>query len=167
MADPFVGEIRLFGGNFAPLNWADCDGQLLAIDDYAALYNLLGTTFGGNGVTTFGVPDLRGRVPVHVGPGYVQGQMAGTESVTLINNQIPAHTHAFVATTAQGLTGNASNALLGSPTDVKPYRTASPAVNLSGTSISAAGGSQPHDNIQPSLAVRYIISLYGIYPTQA
>lgn len=163
MAQPYIGEIRLFGGNFAPEGWAFCDGSLLDIGEYETLFSLIGTTFGGDGQSTFALPDLRGRIPIHQNPKPL-GEMAGTETVTLTTSQIPAHTHGIAAATG---TANQS-----SPAN---HRLAQPAFNLYGSgagdaamhpaAIASAGGTQPHDNMQPYLCVSYIISLYGIYPS--
>lgn len=170
MGTPYVGEIRIFAGNFAPNGWAFCNGQLVPISEYETLFNLIGTTYGGDGQETFGLPDLQGRVPVHMGQGsglsnYVIGQMAGVESVTLTQQQLPNHTHALTATTAPG-TGNspAGNTFAQSST-VKLYTEDATTVNLAPTSILATGGSQPHDNFQPSLALNFIISFFGVYPS--
>ncbi|WP_165185478.1 phage tail protein [Caulobacter soli] len=178
MTQPYIGEIRLFGGNFAPMGWAMCDGQLIAIATNDTLYNLLGTTYGGDGVNTFGVPDLRGRVPSHMGTKngmtYAIGQPGGTESVTLTPQQLPQHTHPMFASSAtgtlnvptatsllsnQGPTGTGINAYT-------PYNASNPQVALSAASTTPVGGNQPHDNMQPYLGVNFIIALYGVYPSQ-
>jgi microcystin-dependent protein len=166
----------MFGGNFAPMNWAFCDGQLLSLADYDTLYTLIGTTYGGDGQNTFGVPDLRGRVVTHWGASqgntYVIGQQGGAETVTLTTSQIPQHTHPVTATLATGDTGTPSASTMlavGGPTGtvVPPYAPyAGAQVVTSGASTLSSGGSQPHDNMQPYLAVNFIISLYGIFPSQ-
>jgi microcystin-dependent protein len=168
MSQPYVGEIRMFGGNFAPAGWMFCEGQLLPISNYETLFNLIGTTYGGDGQSTFALPDLRGRLPVHVGPGFVQAQSAGTETVTLTTQQIPAHSHV-----PQGATGgpvtSPSNAYPGSAVGGvgsviygnKPAPTA-----MVGTTIGNTGGSQPHNNFQPYLCVDFIISMFGVFPSQ-
>lgn len=166
MADPFAGEIRLFGGNFAPLNWAFCNGQLLSISDYDVLYTLLGTTYGGDGVNTFGLPNLQGRLPVHVGPGYALGQLAGSETVTLTAQQLPGHGHAFMATTDGANQTAASGNVLGTTPAGNIYFPTPGGAALAPQSIAPAGGNQPHDNMMPYLAVSFIIALFGIYPTQ-
>lgn len=168
MAQPYVGEIRMFGGNFAPLGWAFCDGQLLSISDYEALYSLIGTTYGGDGVQTFALPDLRGRLPIHQSPGYALGSAAGTESITLTPGQMPMHTHLLLGSTAEAETASPSNALLAASADTPFY---GPSISGKGAvlnplALSAAGGSQPHDNMMPSICVTFMIALEGIYPSQ-
>ena len=179
MGQPYIGEIRIFGGNFPPAGWAFCDGQLLAIAEYDTLYNLIGTTYGGDGQNTFGVPDLRGRVPVHQGNGpgqtYVIGQMGGSETVTLTAQQMPQHTHSLVSTstpattstpTGQSIFADIGPAGISSLNAFVPY-TGTNQVALNANSVSLAGGNQPHDNMQPYLGLNFIISLYGVYPTQS
>ena len=172
MSDPFVGEIRMFGGNFAPVNWAYCNGALIAISQNEVLYTLIGTTYGGDGVNTFGLPDLRGRTPVHQGTGLglstcVLGQLAGSESVTLTPAQYPAHTHAFSASTDVGsVHGPGGDVLAGSAT-IKAYTDSAPNVSLNPAALApSGGGAQPHDNMQPFLCISFIICLYGIFPSQ-
>lgn len=167
MGQPYVGEIRLFAGNFAPSGWNFCDGSLLSISEYSTIFNLIGTTYGGDGQTTFAVPDLRGRVPLHVGGGYVIGQLGGEQTVTVTTNQIPAHTHVPLA--ASGGSNNPSD----SPTNNYwsewtggQYASTAPSVNMDPSAIGQAGGSQPHDNMVPYVAISYIISLFGVYPSQ-
>jgi microcystin-dependent protein len=165
MAQPYVGEIRMFGGNFAPVGWMFCSGQTLAIAENDTLFNLIGTTYGGDGQSTFALPDLQGRVPVHQGNGFVLAQNGGTEQVTLTLNQIPVHTHPPRASSAGGSDNPSGNFWANSSTG-KPYAAAPPTVTMNtGTIGPAAGSSQPHDNMIPFLAVTYIISLYGIYPS--
>ena len=171
MAEPYIGEIRMFGGNFAPAGWAFCDGQLMAIADNDALFNLIGTTYGGDGQQTFALPNLQSRVPLHMGQGpgtsnRTIGEMAGVESVTLTTNQIPAHNHAFLASTDGGTANTPQDNLIASPPVAKPYRAGVPADALPPNFTRPAGGSQPHDNLMPYIVINYIISLYGIYPTQ-
>lgn len=170
--EPFIAQIMLFGGNFAPRGWAFCDGQLLPIANYNALFSLLGTTYGGDGRTTFGLPDLRGRVPCHAGtgPGLTPrqiGQRFGEEHVTLTTAQIPAHSHSL-NTSSTGTPGPRDQAggLLG-PAQI--YVSGNEAANtaLSGNSIGNAGGNTSHDNIQPTLCINYIIALEGIYPSRS
>lgn len=172
MSDPFVGEIRMFAGTFAPVSWAFCNGQLMSIAEYEVLYTLLGTVYGGDGQTTFGLPDLRGRLPLHAGQGpglsnYNLGQMAGTEEVTLLLTQMPGHGHGV---TAQNGAGDKS-----SPTSAVPAITTTPlygpsatqTVDMSPQAVGFAGGSQPHDNMMPYLCVNFIIALFGIFPIQS
>jgi microcystin-dependent protein len=170
MATPFIGEIRMFGGNFAIQGWAFCDGSLLAISEYDTLFNLIGTTYGGDGQETFALPDLRGRAPVHMGQSagtssFVLGQQAGTESVTLTTQQIPAHTHVPQASTNGGSDSPSGN-VWGNSATGKPYGPVPTNAALNAASVQSSGGSQPHDNMQPYLVVNYIISLFGIYPSQ-
>jgi microcystin-dependent protein len=164
MSQPFVGEVRMFGGNFAPSGWALCQGQLQSISQNEVLYTLLGTTYGGDGVNTFGLPDLRGRIPMHQGSGFVIGQLSGSETVTLTTQQIPSHQHApFANTAAAGTDPTNSVPAGGGPAWFAPGAPAMPmAANMLGTS----GGSQPHENMMPYLAVNFIICLEGIFPSQ-
>jgi microcystin-dependent protein len=167
--DQYVGEIRLFSFNFAPKGWAFCAGQLMAINQNQALFSLLGTYYGGNGIQNFALPDLRSRVPNHMGPGYNIGQVSGVEQVSLNSNQIPIHTHAFQAITTTGATDRAFTHLLGQSagTAVKAaYAPASNLTSLNPASIQPAGSGQPHSNIQPYLAMNYCISLTGIFPSR-
>jgi microcystin-dependent protein len=175
MSEPYVGEIRLFPYNFAPNGWFDCDGRLLAISEYEVLYTLLGTTYGGDGVTTFGLPNLAGRVPVHQGTGpglgtYVLGQMAGTESVTLLANQLPTHSHPFYAAdSAASAPAPAATLQLGSVSGDTLYTNSTAGIgsgNLAPTAVSATGGNQPHDNTMPSLVARFCIAWAGVFPSQ-
>lgn len=165
MAQPYVGEIRMFGGNFAPAGWMFCEGQLLSIAENDVLFNLIGTTYGGDGQATFGLPDLRGRVPIHQGNGFVLAQTGGTESVTLTVNQMPAHNHAFVGRTGAANDSNAVDNLVSQPTSGFSYLNAAPSVAMAGGSLSSAGGNQPHSNFQPYVCVDFIISLFGIFPS--
>ena len=167
MAQPYVGEIRIFAGNFAPAGWMFCEGQLLPISENETLFQLIGTTYGGDGQSTFALPDLRGRIPIHQGNGFILAENGGVESVTLTVSQIPAHTHPLL--------GSANNATTTSPTNNVPatmpevttfaYGTDAPPTTLSPQSQAPDGGSQPHDNFQPYLCVNYIISLFGIFPS--
>lgn len=166
MSNPFLGSIILFGGNFAPRGWAFCNGQLLAISQNTALFSLLGTTYGGNGQTTFALPDLRSRVPVHQGQGpglsqYDLGQVGGVEAVTLIATEMPPHAHSQPATNAEQTT-NRPNAAL--PARGGVYASESDGSALHATST--VGGGQPHTNVQPYLTLNYIIALEGIYPSR-
>ncbi len=165
MGSPYVGEIRMFGGNFAPNGWLFCDGSLLPISENEVLFMLIGTTYGGDGESTFALPDLRGRIPVHQGNGFVMGEMAGVEQVTLTTTQIPAHGHPLLASTSAGSDNNTSGKLLAQSPTVSAYVEASTDGNLAANAISSVGGSQPHDNIQPILCINFIISLYGIFPS--
>ena len=178
MSTPFIGEIRMFafGTRGAPNGWQACDGSLLAISEYDALFALLGTTYGGDGQNTFAVPDLRGRVPMHQGQGpglsnYVIGQRAGTETVTVLPTQMPTHTHTAVATTAAATTGTPGNTVIpGAVSNQTMYVTditGGTPFALSAQSTSIAGGSQPHENCMPTLTVQFCIATQGIFPTQA
>lgn len=173
--DPFVGEIRLLPYTFAPLGWQDCDGSLLPIASYQTLFTLVGTTYGGDGVNTFAVPDLRGRLPVHQGTGnglgsYVIGQMAGTETVTLTAAQLPAHTHIASVTTQVATTGTpAGNVELAAISGDTMYTSDTSGLNpiaMASSMIGPAGGNQPHENTMPTLPVRFCIALEGLWPQQ-
>ena len=162
-SEPFIGEIRLFGGNFAPNGWLFCQGQLLSISDYDVLFNLIGTTYGGDGQVTFALPDLQSRVPIHQGAGHVIGEVAGVEEVTLTTQQIPAHTHPMPASTQAA---SSRSAVGGVPAALASDVAWSPAVAdevMSATT--AAGGSQPHTNVQPYLGISFIIAWSGVYPS--
>ena len=165
MSSPFIGEIRMFGGNFAPQGWMFCEGQLLPISDNVTLFNLIGTTYGGNGQTTFALPDLRGRLPLHAGPGFTLGQNGGVEQVTLTVPQIPAHNHPMLATKDIPTQSNPANNLTGQAA-AKFYRNGNPSVTLNPGMVGLTGGSQPHSNFQPYLCIDFIISLFGIFPSQ-
>ncbi len=172
MSQPFVGEIRMFGGNFAPAGWAFCNGALLPISENETLFNLIGTTYGGDGQATFGLPDLQGRIPLHAGQGpgitqnYQLGEMAGVESVTITTATTPIHTHTLIGSTANATDPNPGGNILASSTVLKPYLVDFTNNQLAGSSISMVGGSQPHDNMMPFLVVSFIISLFGIFPHQ-
>lgn len=171
MGQPYVGEIRMFAGNFAPLGWYFCNGQLLSISENETLFQLIGTTYGGDGQQTFAVPNLQSRVPIHqgTGPGLSTRQMgeaAGTETVTLATNQIPNHTHAFLASQDANTVLNAQGNVIGTPLTATPFFAATPNLPLSSQSITPVGGSQPHENMQPYLCINFIISQFGIYPQQ-
>lgn len=167
MGQPFVGEIRMFGGNFAPAGWMFCEGQLLPISEYDTLFNLIGTTYGGDGQSTFSLPDLRGRVPIHMGNGFVQGQTGGVETVTLNTAQIPAHTHPFLASNNNATTTNAGGNVAATTPSYTPYIAANANTPLNPQSTTGTGGNQPHENMQPYLCIDFIISLFGIYPSQS
>ena len=164
--DPFLGEIRMFAGNFAPVGWQMCDGTALQISTNDALFNLLGTTYGGDGVSTFNVPDLRGRVPMHLSGQYPQGQVGGAESVTLTVQQIPGHSHQYFASTNAADTNSPAGAVVGTCT-VDDLRKAGGVQDFAPAAISAYGGSQPHDNVQPFTCINYIICTEGVYPPQS
>lgn len=171
MAQPFIGEIRMFGGNFAPAGWAFCEGQLLPISENDALFNLIGTTYGGDGQSTFGLPNLSGRVPVHQGQGpglsnRTIGELGGVESVTLTTQQLGGHTHALVATQNVGNQSNPQGQLMAAGTNVLMFRTINPQIQMAANIVGVAGGSQPHDNMMPYLVIDFIISLFGIFPSQ-
>ncbi len=165
MAQPYVGELRLFAGNFAPAGWMFCDGQLLPISENETLFNLIGTTYGGDGQTTFALPDLRGRVPVHQGSGVVLAETGGAEQVTLTASQMPAHNHALRASTAVGTGSAPGGALLAATGTANSYGSGAPTQGMAPGALAPQGGSQPHDNMGPYLAVSYIISLFGIFPS--
>jgi microcystin-dependent protein len=177
MAEPFVGQILLVGFNFAPVGWHFCDGTLLPIQQYAALFSLIGTYYGGNGTTNFALPDLRSRVPIGVGQGnglssYQMGQAAGVENVTLVASQMPLHNHLInadnaPATPVQPPANNylAAGTASGRPADIYSASLTSPST-LNPNAVSSAGGNQPHTNIQPVLAMNYIIALQGVFPSR-
>jgi microcystin-dependent protein len=165
VAQPYVGEIRMFGGNFAPAGWMFCEGQLLPISENETLFQLIGTTYGGDGQSTFALPDLRGRIPIHQGNGFILAETGGAEEITITINTMASHTHALVANAGQGSTPNpATNLLAGSP-NFRLYIEDNASLPLSPTSIGPVGGSQPHENFQPYLCIDFIISLFGIYPS--
>jgi microcystin-dependent protein len=172
--DPYIGEIRAFGGNFAPSGWALCNGQLMSISQNNALFALIGTTYGGDGQNTFALPDLRSRVLVHQGTDptgntYVQGQTGGVESITLTLGQLPSHTHGVVGNSTAGTSGvpgpTVTMAMTVTGENVYDSNTTNQ-TSLANQAIGIAGGNQPHDNLQPYLAVTYIISLFGIFPSR-
>jgi microcystin-dependent protein len=170
MAQPYVGEIRMFAGNFAPAGWMFCSGQQLPISEYDALFQLLGTTYGGDGESTFDLPNLQGRVPIHMGTGtagttYQLAETGGVETVTLTANQTPVHNHAMIASGDVGSTPQPANNVLAQNTSVTLFRVQAPALNLNAQAVGTAGGSQPHENLQPYLCVDFIISLFGIFPS--
>ena len=165
MAQPYYGEIRMFAGNFAPAGWMFCEGQLLPISENEALFQLIGTTYGGDGQSTFGLPDLRGRLPIHFGNGFIQAETGGAEEITLTVNQIPAHSHGFLASGDVANSPNPASHVLAETVSTTPYYNGPPAVPLAPQSVLSTGGSQPHTNFQPYLCINFIISLFGIYPT--
>ena len=166
MGTPYVGEIRMFAGNFAPVGWMFCEGQLLPISENETLFNLIGTTYGGDGQETFALPDLRGRLPIHFGNGFIQAETGGVEEVTLTVSQIPTHSHAFLVSSEFGTEATAAGNLPGQGQAIKLYSSAAPNVTMAAGAIGNTGGSQPHTNFQPYLCVNFIISLFGIFPQQ-
>jgi microcystin-dependent protein len=167
MADPFIGEIRMFGGNFAPQGWAMCNGALMPISENDALFTLIGTTYGGDGQSTFALPNLQSRVPMHVGPGFALAQMGGEEQVTLTTNQLPAHSHVPAASTSNaGSSGPSGNVWAASP-QYTEYAAAPDGTVMAAGAIGVAGGGQPHDNMVPFLCINFILSLFGIFPSQS
>ncbi|HMK24791.1 MAG TPA: tail fiber protein [Chitinophagaceae bacterium] len=166
MAQPYVGEIRMFAGNFAPAGWMFCEGQLLPISENETLFNLIGTTYGGDGEATFALPDLRGRLPIHQGNGFVLAETGGTEEVTLTTNQIPLHSHVPVANSGNGTSTDPSNNVWAAQPALLQYSGPGSAdVILAANTLSISGGTQPHTNFQPYLCVDFIISLFGIFPS--
>ncbi|MEO0868046.1 MAG: tail fiber protein [Cyanobacteria bacterium J06642_11] len=176
MSDPFIGEVRIFAGNFAPRGWAFCNGQLLPIEQNTALFSILGTNYGGDGRRTFGIPDLQGRAPMHPGrgPGLTNrrlGQKVGAETITLNSMDIPAHAHAIKADKidrSPAESNDPSNRILGATTSAN-YKTASfgNLVRMSNQALSSAGGGQSHNNMQPFLAINFVIALQGLYPSRS
>jgi microcystin-dependent protein len=166
MAQPYIGEIRIFAGNFAPAGWMFCEGQSLPISENEALYQLIGTTYGGDGQETFNLPDLRGRLPIHQGNGFILAENGGAEEITLTQTQTPVHNHAFLADTGAGNTQTPSpNVLVAAGVNLDLYREFPPSTAMSPQSITPQGGSQPHTNFQPYLCLNFILSLYGIFPS--
>lgn len=166
MAQPYVGEIRMFAGNFAPAGWAFCDGSPQAISENETLFQLIGTTYGGDGQSTFNLPDLRGRIPVHQGSGFLLAESGGAEEVTLTVNQLPIHNHALMAASNNAIQTTPATNIIGTPTVVDLFRVGNAASPLAPQSIGSTVGSQPHTNFQPYLCINFIISLYGIFPSQ-
>ncbi|MES2098165.1 MAG: tail fiber protein [Pseudomonadota bacterium] len=169
MGQPYVGEIRMFGGNFAPVGWMFCEGQTLPISENETLFNLIGTTYGGDGQETFNLPNLQSRVPIHFGTGagatYSLAEAAGVETVTLTVQQIPSHNHALLASTNAAANSSPTGNLVGQVGATQIYRDVAPAATMSNQSMTATGGSQPHDNMIPYLCVNFIISLFGVFPS--
>lgn len=175
MSDAYAGEIRMFGGDYAPPGWHKCDGTLLSVSTYQVLFSLLGTTYGGDGVKTFGIPDLRGRIPVGQGQGpgltnRVMGQAFGSETVALTQDQLPGHTHSFAASKANASLSSPANAFCGAQTDNDRIYTEAKSSNAlaatAAATVSSEGASQAHNNLMPSLGITYIICLEGLYPTR-
>ena len=166
MAQPYVGEIRMFAGNFAPAGWMFCEGQLLPISENETLFQLIGTTYGGDGESTFALPDLRGRLPIHQGNGFILAETGGAEEITLTVQQIPAHSHPFLASNGTAVNISPQDGVPAASTSVQRYLSINDLpTNLSPQSVSPVGGSQPHTNFQPYLCVDFIISLFGIFPS--
>jgi microcystin-dependent protein len=166
VAQPYVGEIRMFAGNFAPAGWLFCEGQLLPISENETLFQLIGTTYGGDGESTFALPDLRGRVPIHQGSGFVLAETGGAEEVTLTVDQIPAHSHPLVASSGTGSANTPVGNVLAESASLSVYIEDAPSTNLNAAAVGNAGGSQPHTNFEPYLCINFIISLFGIFPSQ-
>lgn len=181
MSQPYVGQILMFAGSFAPAGWMTCQGQSVPISEYDTLFNLIGTTYGGDGQEAFNLPDLQGRVPIHMGQGgglsnYVIGQKSGTETVTLTSQQIPSHNHLVVAASSPGSQNTPSGSVIladeqvglgtASPFVYTPFNSGAPnPVTMAASTISTTGGNQPHENIQPVITVTYIIAMFGVFPT--
>jgi microcystin-dependent protein len=165
MAQPYVGEIRIFAGNFAPAGWEFCSGQLLPISENETLFQLIGTTYGGDGQSTFALPDMRGRIPVHQGSGYSLAAQGGTENVTLTVQQLPAHAHSLLASSGPGNRNSPADGVIAEAPVISVWIEDVASVNMSPATVTAVGGSQPHDNYQPYLCVNFIISLFGIFPS--
>ncbi|MEP6653655.1 MAG: tail fiber protein [Myxococcales bacterium] len=159
----------MFAGNFAPVGWGLCNGQLLPISQNQTLYALIGTTYGGDGQSTFALPNLLGRIPVHQGTGgggtYTMGESAGAEQITLVTNQLPAHTHELRASTADGTSADPTNAVW-TASDARTFNSAAPTQPMHPSTLTAVGGAQPHPNVMPYLAITFIISLFGVFPSQ-
>jgi microcystin-dependent protein len=164
MSTPYIGEIRLFAGNFAPVGWLLCQGQLLPISQYDVLFNLIGTTYGGDGVETFALPNLASRIPYHQGSGYVLGQAGGVEQVTLTQQQLPIHTHAANANSPNANQSAPAGNVWGAGT-LTNYSTQPADTAMNPAALTPAGSSQPHDNMPPFLCVNFIIATEGIYPS--
>jgi microcystin-dependent protein len=164
MAQPYIGEIRMFAGNFAPAGWMFCEGQLLPISENDALFTLIGTTYGGDGQETFGLPDLRGRLPIHMGDGFLLAETGGAEEVTLTVSQLPAHSHPLLGTASIANDANPGGNVAAQTNTFDAYQSSPPNTPMAPQSISPVGGSQPHTNFQPYLCINFIISLFGIFP---
>ncbi|QOC22935.1 phage tail protein [Wenzhouxiangella sp. AB-CW3] len=166
MTQPYIGEIRIFAGNFAPSGWKFCDGSLLPVSENEVLFQLIGTSYGGDGQTTFALPDLRGRIPLHQGNDFVLAQSGGAETVTLTSNQIPSHNHALLASAEVANDPNPGGNVLGEQSATSHFHGGNPQAAMASGSVTPVGGGQPHDNVQPFLCVNFIISLFGIFPSQ-
>jgi microcystin-dependent protein len=168
VTSPYVGEIRMGGWNFAPVGWAMCDGRLLPVSQNPALFNLIGTTYGGDGINTFALPNLLGRLPVHAGAGFVIAQQGGSEMVTLTSSQVPGHSHSFSCSTSNGTQHDPAGYVPAAIPAGSAYIQGTPTTALASGSIqSGTGGGQPHDNMQPYLCITFIISLFGVFPSQS
>ena len=171
MPEPYIGEIRMFGGNFPPAGWAFCDGALQPISENDTLFTLIGTTYGGDGEETFALPDLRGRIPLHWGTGkdgtsYTLAESDGVEQVTLSTQQIPIHNHALLGSKDTGNQATPVTNVVAANSTVSLYKASPPNAALNAQSMTGAGGSQPHSNMQPYLGINFIISLFGVFPSQ-
>ena len=171
MPEPYVGEIRMFGGNFPPNGWMFCEGQTLPISENEVLFQLIGTTYGGDGEATFNLPNLASRVPIHMGTGpdgttYQIGEMAGTEQETLTIQQTPIHSHSLLASTGPGGLNAPAGNITGESAAIKIYIDDTPTAAMNAAAVTPAGGSQPHENCQPFLCINFIISLFGVFPSQ-
>jgi len=166
MSEPFIAEVKIISWNFAPQGWAFCNGQLLPINQNQALFSLLGTTYGGNGQTTFALPNLQGRVPIHVGQGFSLGESGGETAHTLSIPEMPAHPHQVQASTGGPTSINAAGNVLATPPSKRLYAAPSNLVALSAPAIASTGGSQAHSNVMPQLVLNFIIALQGIFPTR-
>jgi microcystin-dependent protein len=164
MAQPYVGEIRMFAGNFAPAGWMFCEGQLLPISENETLFQLIGTTYGGDGESTFALPDLRGRIPTHQGNGFILAETGGAEEITLTVNQTPAHNHPLLASEAAA-TAVVPGGNLPAESSKRIYTSPGALASMAPATMSPVGGSQPHTNFQPYLCINFIISLFGIFPS--
>ena len=165
MAQPYVGEIRMFGGNFAPVGWMFCEGQLLPISENETLFQLIGTTYGGDGESTFALPDLRGRIPIHQGNGFILAETGGAEEITLTVNQIAAHAHPVLVSLNNAGASTVQGNVTGQVGASQIYREIAPNAAMAPQACGPTGGSQPHTNFQPYLCVDFIISLFGIFPS--
>jgi microcystin-dependent protein len=165
MAQPYVGEIRMFAGNFSPAGWMFCEGQLLPISENETLFQLIGTTFGGDGQSTFALPDLRGRLPIHQGNGFILAETSGAEEITLTVNQIPAHSHPVLATQNASQDSQPAGKVMARTPGTDTYVIEAPNASMAPSAVTSVGGSQPHTNFQPYLCVNFIISLFGIFPS--
>ena len=173
MAEPFIGEIRMFAGSYAPRDWAFCDGQIMSISQYNALFSLFGTMYGGDGRTSFGLPDMRGRLPLHFGNGQglshrIVGERGGSETVTLTPSELPSHSHSLNASTALADTSSPSGHVLADEDEnLRIYDEQAQTSSLASDVIGYTGGSQPHSNLMPTLCVNFIVALFGIYPSRS